>query len=147
MSLAPILVALALALATLPLLSAVRRASSGRTRTTALALWGLAAALIALAASRPPRASLEVRSANVRPLETLSGGYVSSDACRACHPGQYDSWFASYHRTMAQVASEESVLAPFDGRELVDLAQRSAGNRTVPFKRGDEFWVEIDDPE
>src|SRR5437867_4685634 len=35
--------------------------------------------------------------------------YVSSAACRACHPQQYASWHRSFHRTMTQVASPESV--------------------------------------
>src|SRR5262245_48411079 len=30
-------------------------------------------------------------------------GFVSSDACRSCHPEQYSSWHRTYHRTMTQV--------------------------------------------
>jgi len=40
-----------------------------------------------------------------RPIEVTGGGYRSSDTCRACHPSQYASWHASYHRTMTQVAT------------------------------------------
>ncbi|MCZ6560865.1 MAG: hypothetical protein O6931_08260, partial [Gammaproteobacteria bacterium] len=31
-------------------------------------------------------------------------GFVSSTACRACHPGNYQSWHDSFHRTMTQAA-------------------------------------------
>ena len=44
------------------------------------------------------------------------GGYVGSGACRSCHPQEWASWRATYHRTMTQVASPASVLAPFEGR-------------------------------
>lgn len=50
-----------------------------------------------------------------RPIATPTGGYVTSDACRSCHPGNYASWHASYHRTMTQVARPENFAAPVDG--------------------------------
>jgi Cytochrome c554 and c-prime len=58
-----------------------------------------------------------------RPVKSQIGGYVASNACRACHPGNYASWHASFHRTMTQVATTASLpkmnkleLA-FNGRE------------------------------
>lgn len=33
------------------------------------------------------------------------GGYVSSNECRTCHPGAYDSWHRSYHRSMTRRAT------------------------------------------
>src|SRR5262245_48024029 len=50
-----------------------------------------------------------------RPIQQPADGYVSSDTCRACHPSQYASWHASYHRTMTQVASPRTALTSFDG--------------------------------
>lgn len=50
-----------------------------------------------------------------RPIMAEQNGYVTSDKCRSCHQEQYESWFESYHRTMTQVASPESVKAPLDG--------------------------------
>src|SRR5258706_15854300 len=50
-----------------------------------------------------------------RPIEVTGDRYVSSQTCRACHPSQYASWHASYHRTMTQVATPQSVAASFDG--------------------------------
>lgn len=48
-----------------------------------------------------------------RPIAVHAGGYVSSQACRSCHARQYQSWFASYHRRMTQLASPETVLGDF----------------------------------
>lgn len=67
--------------------------------------------------------------------------FVTSDACRACHPGQYHSWHESYHRTMTQVASPEAVAAPWGG-EL-----ESRGRRYRLFKKGEEFWADVVDPD
>src|SRR5258705_5821021 len=41
------------------------------------------------------------------------GGYTSSDTCRACHPDEYQSWHRSYHRTMTQLPSRETVRGNF----------------------------------
>lgn len=78
-----------------------------------------------------------------RPVMVLEGGdgYVSSDKCAACHPSQYDTWHESYHRTMTQVASPETVIPDLDGLELSLF-----GNHYRVERRGDEFWVEMDDP-
>src|SRR6476469_9150281 len=53
-------------------------------------------------------------SAAGRPRQQRGDGYVSSDTCRACHPSQYASWHASYHRTMTQLATSSTVLTSFD---------------------------------
>lgn len=76
-----------------------------------------------------------------RPIEGSFRNYVTSDTCRACHPRTYDTWYASYHRTMTQEVSPASVLAPWEGElELRD-------ERYVLERRGQEFWVELPDPE
>ncbi len=68
-------------------------------------------------------------------------GYVSSDACRACHPAQYQSWHDSFHRTMTQVATPDAVLGPFNDVRL------SSRGRTYQLRRDeDEFWVNMVDP-
>ncbi|MFQ5696776.1 MAG: multiheme c-type cytochrome [Myxococcota bacterium] len=90
--------------------------------------------LLALGYRWPLRLSEpEVRT---RPLEVHSDGYVSSSACQACHPREYATWRASYHRRMTQEASPDSVLARFDGRELA-----YAGERVRVERRGDQYWV------
>ena len=45
-------------------------------------------------------------------------GYVSSDTCRTCHPAHYESWHRSYHRTMTQLATPETLLADFSQQRL-----------------------------
>lgn len=77
-----------------------------------------------------------------RPLETRSLGYISSDACRACHPAEYASWQYSYHRTMTQVVTPETMLADWDGTEL------TIRDRTYRLEQeGDRYWVDMDDLE
>ena len=78
-----------------------------------------------------------------RPIQAPGGSYISSDACRACHPSQYASWHASYHRTMTQVATPESVATSFDG-VTVDVV---AGEPIGLEQRGRELWAEFADPD
>ena len=75
-----------------------------------------------------------------RPIEVASDRYVSSRTCRACHPSQYASWHASYHRTMTQAATAQSAAASFDGVRV------DAGAMTLE-QRGVELWAEFDDPD
>jgi predicted CXXCH cytochrome family protein len=101
-----------------------------------LALLGTAAA----AAAWSGRVRSQDRStADLRaqiPSEGRPGGYVSSTACRACHPREHASWHVGYHRTMTQVATPETVDAPFTGTPLP-----VRDGALVPHRRGDEHWV------
>lgn len=82
-------------------------------RLALLALaWGIGVTVFTLIKDDAPKAPAN------RPLQTLAGDYVSSDSCRACHPGNYASWHASFHRTMTQVARPENFAAAMDGLEL-----------------------------
>src|SRR5688572_11734913 len=99
-------------------------ARAPRFRRTAVSLGALCCAALAagqLAWGRGPGRARAERSrlAAELPRPTRAGGYVSSDACRACHAGQHASWHRSYHRTMTQVASPVSVRGAFDGTRLV----------------------------
>ncbi|MCP4892013.1 MAG: C cytochrome precursor [Planctomycetaceae bacterium] len=53
-----------------------------------------------------------------RPIERASDGYVQGEACRECHPGNYESWHDSYHRTMTQLADPAIVMGNFDGQTV-----------------------------
>lgn len=68
--------------------------------------------------------------------------FASSDACRQCHIDHYESWHRSYHRTMTQLATEESVRAPFDGRSL-----ESNGSSCKVDRNGEWFFVQMKDPD
>src|SRR2546430_10288524 len=78
-----------------------------------------------------------------RPIHAPGGSYVSSDACRACHPSQYASWHASFHRTMTQVAMPNTVATSFDGI-TVDAV---AGEPIRLEQRGRALLAELVDPD
>src|SRR5262249_8787122 len=83
------------------------------------------------------REAATVERATHLPRAVADGGYVSSDACRSCHPEQYATWHATYHRTMTQPASPETIVAPFD-----DVRLSAAGQVYTLRRDGDDFWVE-----
>ena len=68
--------------------------------------------------------------------EEKKDGYVSSDACRACHPREYATWRASYHRGMTQRVHAETALGDFD-----DVSLELDGVDYRLFRRGDEVWA------
>jgi predicted CXXCH cytochrome family protein len=116
-------------------------------RSRAASMIALAAALVATtaaghllwAARSASRArSIDTLRASV-PQPVADGGYVSSDACRACHPTEYATWHRSYHRTMTQTASATAVRAPFAGETLTADDGRSYHLR----RDGEELWVDI----
>src|SRR3954466_2838867 len=74
--------------------------------------WGVGATIVTLTGNHAT-----VAPAN-RPIQTLAADYVSSDSCRSCHPGNYASWHASFHRTMTQEAKAENFAAKMEGLEL-----------------------------
>jgi hypothetical protein len=78
-----------------------------------------------------------------RPIEVREDGYTSSDACRACHPSQYASWRASFHRSMTQLATPDAVRADFNGVQVTAVP----GNPIRLERDGDEFWAELGDPD
>ena len=90
------------------------RGASWEVRSVSL-LGAVTATLWLFIAFAPRRTA--ARTAQV-PSMGRGQGYATSDACAACHPGQYDTWHDSFHRTMTQLASDDSVRAPFDGRTL-----------------------------
>lgn len=94
------------------------------------AAWGLVMTALTLAAhwqSTPPEN---------RPIQQLDADYVSSDTCLACHPGNHASWYASYHRTMTQVAKRDNLAAEMDG-----LAVSYADMDYLAERRGEDYFV------
>lgn len=80
------------------------------------------------------------RQAAALPAPREDGGFVTSNRCQQCHPAQYQSWHASYHRTMTQPATPETVLGDFN-----DVTLEQLGYVYKLSKQGDEFWVEMPD--
>ena len=76
-----------------------------------------------------------------RPVAVARNGYVSSDECRSCHPAMYESWASSFHRTMTQEVTPDTMIADFDVGDI-----EYYGRKFVLERRGDEYWVEMDDP-
>lgn len=76
-----------------------------------------------------------------RPTEVADHGYVASDACRECHAQEHATWFASYHRTMTQVAQPDVMLGDFNDVKL------SQDGRDYHLREVDDVcWVEMLDP-
>ena len=89
----------------------------------------------------PALAALSPLAAAVQ-TTPLPDGYVTSAACRSCHPAEYQSWHQSYHRSMTELASAESVRAPWQG-----VLSDEVGREYRLFRRAAEFWVELPDPD
>jgi len=79
--------------------------------------------------------------AEMLPGRRVEGGYVTSEACRKCHQAQFESWHHSFHSTMTQKVSPQTVVAPFD-----DVVLHAEGRDYRLSRRGDEFWVNMPDP-
>ena len=93
---------------------------SGRARAAWIrrAGWGLGGwAAVSLGVMLTAGGGAEPEPAN-RPIARPAAGYATSAACRACHPGNYASWHASFHRTMTQVAAAPVLPAGLDGLEM-----------------------------
>ncbi len=135
-----LIVAALLALALLPV---VRRVGSTPGRVALCVLYGatLGAAFWLKAETRQRQSARREFLAKI-PETSRPGGYVSSDNCRSCHPGHYDSWHHSYHRTMTQLPSRETVRGNFENVTL-----EFAGEKYHLERKGDEFWVDMVDPD
>lgn len=134
-----ILVALVALVALLPLL----RAPELRWRTSGAILLVMIVGSYAVWTQTPraPRAGGEDDPARVyRPRQSREGGYVSSDRCRACHAREYESWHGSYHRTMTQVITPETMIPEWSGTLTI-------GGKDYHLERQeDQFWVDMPDP-
>jgi hypothetical protein len=98
-----------------PLVRLLRR---GAARATGwLAVLGAAAIFGLVATARWLPSVAAVAPAN-RPVEVQRDGYVSSGACRACHPRNHSTWRHTWHRTMTQIANARTALGRFDGAPI-----------------------------
>ncbi|MFP6764636.1 MAG: cytochrome c3 family protein [Planctomycetaceae bacterium] len=75
-------------------------------------------------------------------FQQRSVDYITSTACQECHAGEYQSWHASFHRTMTQHAGVDSVVAPID-----DITVQSRGRSYRFTRQGDDFFVQMVDPD
>ena len=91
---------------------------------------------------RSPEIVPEAKLAEHRPSEQLADGYVSSSECQSCHPRNFQTWHSSYHRTMTQIASPETIHGDFSV-----AAMNFEGRYYELQRRSDQFWVVMDDPD
>ncbi len=76
------------------------------------------------------------------PAVQTDRGFVGSDACLDCHAENHASWKDSYHSTMTQTASDESVVPEFE-----DVVLTGRGRTWELSRRDDRFWVRMADPD
>lgn len=98
----------------------------------------LGASLLGASRRGPPELAV-----TARPIQVAEDGFTSSTACRACHPSQYATWKASYHRTMTQVATPSAVRADFNGVTVPDVHGRPM---SLAIRDG-RFTATFDDPD
>ncbi len=108
---------------------------------TVLALAAVSTLVWSLLYKNTPQSDLKVtqpRIQSIRPVAEPNHEFVQSQTCRTCHPDQHASWDRTFHRTMTQVASPSTALAPFAGEKLEHLG------RTYEFTQdGDKLWVNM----
>ena len=73
------------------------------------------------------------------PYQRTDNEYVGSNSCKECHTDEHKSWHDSYHRSMTQIMSPESVKAAFNGQSLI-----FEGEKFTMQKRGEEYWTTIE---
>lgn len=69
---------------------------------------------------------------------TQSSPYAGSRQCQSCHPSEYATWADSYHRTMTQAVTPDTVLADFD-----DVTLTYEGRTYRAFRDADRFYVDM----
>lgn len=72
-----------------------------------LAIWWMAPADIVV----PQIVEADIKT---RPVQVPSDGYVGSAKCQSCHADQHASWDESFHQSMTQLPTAETVLGNFD---------------------------------
>lgn len=68
--------------------------------------------------------------------------YVGSAACEGCHADRHASWARTFHRTMTQDATAQTVTGRFDGA-LLD----AFGGAVRPGSDGTRWWFDYADPQ
>ena len=94
------------------------------------------------ASPSPELAALVDSLKEIVPSLSRPDSYVSSSACVECHPNEHRSWHKTYHRTMTQLALPGNVLSDFKETTI-----QSAGLEYRVFRKGDEYWAEMPDPD
>jgi predicted CXXCH cytochrome family protein len=76
------------------------------------------------------------------PVAFAAVDYAGSAVCADCHDDRHASWRRTFHRTMTQAATADSVRGRFDGEVL-----EAFGGRTRPVQRDGGYAFEYLDPD
>lgn len=71
-----------------------------------------------------------------------SSTYIGSEACIDCHSAEVEAWQGSHHDMAMKHATDDSVLGNFVNQTIT---HQGKPNRF--FRKGDEFWVNIEGPD
>lgn len=93
-------------------------------------------------AGAPPSPADAIQLIAARPEISRTDGYVGYESCMECHQENFQSWHASYHRTMTQLVTPDTVPASIREGGTVEVQ-----GQTYRFiRQQDEMFVEFDDP-
>ena len=76
-----------------------------------------------------------------KPPPPIELAYTGADACFACHQDRHASWSKTFHRTMTQTATAQSVRGAFDGQLLTAF-----GGLVRPNSADGKFTFDYFDP-
>ncbi|MFT7461406.1 MAG: hypothetical protein ACI909_004107, partial [Planctomycetota bacterium] len=83
--------------------------------------------------------TIESRVSN-RPIEVPTNGYIGSNKCQTCHIDKHATWYDTYHRTMTQVATKNSIATNVHNVSFIN------DNLKYILTEDDEkLWVSISD--
>jgi len=93
-------------------------------------------------ASESPIDFLRLASTNRHgPQKQIADGFSGSESCRECHADEFESWHASFHRTMTQELNVETAPAVIVNQTV------TVQNKIYTFRQiGDHFEVTFADP-
>jgi predicted CXXCH cytochrome family protein len=117
------------------------RVLAGRERRLVWLLMAMTFCGVAVALATTSRRQVPLPS----PIAQGAAGFGTSTACRSCHPAEYSSWHASYHRRMTQQAGTTTVAAP-RLRQGGRLQVETTGRSVELFARGAQLWARLPDP-
>jgi predicted CXXCH cytochrome family protein len=98
----------------------------------------LGASVCAIAAVALTIRTLTPNYAGVR-IGRADAGYLESGDCRKCHEWNYETWHATFHRTMTREAEPRTVLGDFDDNNAIIYQ----GIRVEMVREGSRYWMKL----
>ena len=79
-----------------------------------------------------------VHAEATKPLHARNDDYVGASTCKSCHADHHASWRRTFHSTMTQLPTEESVLGRFNGDAVTMY-----GATATPFQHEGRFYFRL----